>query len=123
MDGPEGERSSFSIIEDVGRIISTSANADQTLQEVVRLVARKMEVDVCSIYLLERDRHCLTLVATVGLNPDSVGRICMNIDEGWPALSSRNRLPSWCRIPPAIPGTSTSRAAGRSDTVPSWGCR
>jgi phosphotransferase system, enzyme I, PtsP len=103
MDGPEGERNSFSIIEDVGRIISTSTDADQTLQEVVRLVARKMGVDVCSIYLLERDRHCLSLVATVGLNPEAVGRICMNIDEGLTGLVLEERAPLLVQNPSSHP--------------------
>ncbi len=103
MDAPEGERNSLSIIEDVGRIISTSANADQTLQEVVRLVARKMAMDVCSIYLLERDRHCLTLVATVGLNPEAVGRVCMNIDEGLTGLVLEEMSPLLVRNPARHP--------------------
>jgi phosphotransferase system enzyme I (PtsP) len=112
MDGPEGERIGFSIIEDVGRIISTSANADQTLQEVVRLVARKMGVDVCSIYLLERDRHCLTLVATVGLNPDAVGRVCMNIDEGLAGLVLEESAPLLVQNPTCHPRYKHFRDSG-----------
>ncbi|MGV8081661.1 MAG: phosphoenolpyruvate--protein phosphotransferase [Syntrophales bacterium] len=112
MDGPEGERSSFSIIEDVGRIISTSTNADQTLQEVVHLVAGKLTVDVCSIYLLERDRHCLTLVATVGLNPDAVGRICMNIDEGLAGLVLEESAPLLVQNPSCHPRHKYFRDSG-----------
>jgi starch phosphorylase len=39
-------------------------------------------MDVCSVYLLEHDRNHLILAATVGLAPESVGRIRMRLEEG-----------------------------------------
>ena len=62
----------ISIIEDVGRIIIDSSGPSETLHKIVRLIAEKFRVDVCSIYVFDKDRKCLSLVATVGLSEEMV---------------------------------------------------
>lgn len=58
----------------------------QALTEMVRRVANRMELDVCSVYILERDRHHLCLAATMGLNQNSVGQVRMHVSEGLAGL-------------------------------------
>ncbi|HZN11627.1 MAG TPA: alpha-glucan family phosphorylase, partial [Blastocatellia bacterium] len=53
-----------------------------TLANIVQLIQRRFETDVCSVYLLEPDRANLVLAATVGLRPESVGRVRMRLSEG-----------------------------------------
>ena len=58
----------------------------QSLTEMVRQVANRLELDVCSIYVLEADRQHVCLAATMGLNQDSVGHVRMQISEGLAGL-------------------------------------
>ena len=52
-----------------------------------------MGVDVCSIYLLEADRTHLVLAATVGLRPESVGTVRMELHEGLAGLVAEQLRP------------------------------
>ena len=52
---------------------------------VVALIARRFQTDVCSAYLLEPDRANLVLAATVGLRPQCIGTLRMALTKGWPA--------------------------------------
>ena len=75
----------LSLICDIGELanlMSESKDIDNFLQQVVQLVASHLNADVGSIYLLEANSGTLVLKATVGLHPDSVGRVRMEIGEG-----------------------------------------
>ena len=77
-----GERQSFglSTLEDIIQVILQSEGLSATLQNIVRLVATRMQSEVCSVYLLENDR--LVLRATEGLSPSSIGKASLRIGEG-----------------------------------------
>ena len=61
--------------EEVGQLVSGSGNPSHTLTNIVNLIQRRFGTDVCSVYLLEPDRITLVLAATIGLRPQSVGRV------------------------------------------------
>ena len=67
-------------------LTSDSGDAAETLNNIVTLIQERCATDVCSVYLLETDRSVLVLAATVGLRPDSVGRVRMRINEGLAGL-------------------------------------
>src|SRR6266498_4841105 len=73
-------------LEDISAIILHSHDLQDTLDNIVTLVARRMGSDVCSIYLLEDDGETLTLKATKGLSKTSVGKITMKTSEGLTGL-------------------------------------
>ena len=53
---------------------------------VVALIAKRFEVDVCSVYLLEPDRANLVLAATVGLRRECIGTLRLALHEGLAGL-------------------------------------
>jgi signal transduction protein with GAF and PtsI domain len=73
-------------LEEISRLISESGDASETLTNIVRLIQQRFETDVCSVYLLEPDRANLVLAATIGLRPESVGRVRMRLSEGLAGL-------------------------------------
>src|SRR5262245_28816032 len=73
-------------LEEISRLVSQSGNPAETLTNIVRLIADRFKTDVCSVYLLEPDRSNLVLAATVGLRPESVGRVRMRLNEGLAGL-------------------------------------
>ena len=73
-------------LEDISSLILHSHDLQETLDNIVNLVAKRMGSDVCSIYLLENDGETLTLNATKGLSKSSVGKITMKTSEGLTGL-------------------------------------
>jgi phosphotransferase system enzyme I (PtsP) len=61
--------------------MARAGSVEDTLGEVVRLVANEMVAEVCSIYLL-RAGEVLELFATQGLNPSAVHRTRLRVGEG-----------------------------------------
>src|SRR5215831_4771665 len=75
-------RPSANLLRDLGRLLTRSHDLHETLENVVRLVARWMRASACSIYLLEDDGERLVLRATRGLNPQAVGRMRIRVGQG-----------------------------------------
>ncbi len=75
-------RPSANLLRDLGRLLTRSHDLEETLNNVVRLVARWMRASACSIYLLEDDGERLVLRATRGLNPQAVGRMRIRVGQG-----------------------------------------
>ena len=78
-------------LEDISSIILHSHDLQETLDNIVNIVAKRMKTDVCSIYLLEKDGETLVLKATKGLSKASVNRISMKIHEGLSGLVVETR--------------------------------
>ncbi len=70
----------LSTLEDICELILQSHDLDQTLRNIVQLVADRMGTEVCSVYLLEGTE--LLLRATEGLSPASVGHVRLRVGEG-----------------------------------------
>ncbi len=87
------EESALWTLEEISLLVSNSGNPNETLANVVQCIQRRFETDVCSIYLLEPDRSRLVLAATIGLTPESVGRVRMRLDEGLVGLVAEKMLP------------------------------
>ncbi len=78
-----------SIIQEV-----TSAKGLQhALNIIVQRVAETTRVDVCSVYLWDRDSDEFVLMATLGLNPHAVGRVRLRRDEGLVGLVGEREEP------------------------------
>lgn len=78
-------------LEDISSIILHSHDLQETLSNIVTIVAKRMRTDVCSIYLLEEDGETLILKATKGLSQTAVGRVSMKTSEGLTGLVVENR--------------------------------
>ena len=80
-------------LEEISRLVSQNGSPSETLGNVVHLIQRRFATDVCSVYLLEADRASLVLAATVGLRPESVGRVRMRLTEGLAGLVAEELQP------------------------------
>lgn len=78
-------------LEDISTLILHSHDLQETLDNIVAVVSKRMRSDVCSIYLLDNDGETLRLHATKGLSLSSVGKITMNISEGLTGLVVEQR--------------------------------
>ncbi|HZV80816.1 MAG TPA: GAF domain-containing protein, partial [Geobacteraceae bacterium] len=78
-------------LEDISTLILHSHDMQETLDNIVNLVAKRMQSDVCSIYLLDDDCETLRLQSTKGLSRASVGKITMKTSEGLTGLVIEQR--------------------------------
>lgn len=62
--------------------INASNGLHESLDIMVKQVSEAMDVDVCSIYLLDERNQCYLLMASKGLNPESVGNVSLQLGEG-----------------------------------------
>ncbi len=69
-------------LSDLSTLVTGSENIENFLQRTVALVSEHLETPVCSIYLYDETEDELVLKATIGLNPDAVGRVRMASGQG-----------------------------------------
>ncbi|HMD15393.1 MAG TPA: alpha-glucan family phosphorylase [Terriglobales bacterium] len=79
--------------EEIANLTAETGKPAETLMNVVALIARRFGTDVCSAYLLEPDRANLVLAATLGLRPESVGKLRMAVNEGLVGLVAEQVRP------------------------------
>jgi phosphotransferase system enzyme I (PtsP) len=80
-------------VSELAALLAGSENIENFLQRTVELVARHMNADVCSIYLLDEKSQELVLKATIGLHPDAVGKIRLKIGDGLVGMTLEKCIP------------------------------
>ncbi|MBI5304372.1 MAG: GAF domain-containing protein [Chloroflexi bacterium] len=75
-------RAQLAVLREITRAISAVYSLDQILGLITRKTARVMDVDSCSIYLLDDDGKFLVLKATTGLATEAVGHARLKFGEG-----------------------------------------
>jgi len=85
------KRFGVATLEDISTLILNSHDLDETLDNIVKLVAKRMGTEVCSIYLLEKSENILRLKATKGLAKKAVGKVCLKKGEGLTGLVLEKR--------------------------------
>src|SRR5271165_6732095 len=80
-------------LEEIGNLTREGGKPAETLMNVVALIARRFQTDVCSAYLLEPDRANLVLAATLGLRRECIGSLRMGVHEGLSGLVAEQVRP------------------------------
>ncbi len=91
--GPTDESSLLLTLEEISQLVAHSHDAGETLTNIVRLIQGRFHTAVCSVYVLEPERGELVLAATVGLQPDAIGRVRMQLGEGLTGLVAERTGP------------------------------
>lgn len=80
-------------LDEIGRLISRRSLPSETLAQLVQLIQRRFQSDVCSVYLLEGNRSHLMLAATMGLRAEGIGKVRMALKEGLAGLVAEQMRP------------------------------
>ena len=102
-------------LEEIGNLAEESGKPAETLMNVVALIARRFQTDVCSAYLLEPDRANLVLAATLGLRSQCIGTLRMPIHEGLSGLVAEEVRPVAVEQVKTHPRFKYFREAGEDD--------
>ncbi len=96
-------KKSANLFADICQLISDSQNPQKTLETIVFLVAGRLGIDACSVYLFDEPRENLVLRATYGLSQAAVGNIRMRPEEGLTGLVVEHQEPVLVVKPKAHP--------------------
>jgi len=102
-------------LEEIANLAAAEGQPAETLMNVVALIAKRFETDVCSAYLLEPDRANLVLAATVGLRRECIGNLRMAIHEGLAGLVAEELRPVAVEQAQTHPRFKYFREAGEDD--------
>jgi signal transduction protein with GAF and PtsI domain/anti-sigma regulatory factor (Ser/Thr protein kinase) len=83
----------LSALREIGQAINAAWELQATLDLITRKTAAVMGMDSCSIYLLDENEAFLTLEATTGLAPDSIGRARLRLGEGLTGWAAQRGQP------------------------------
>ncbi|MFI5258763.1 MAG: ATP-binding protein [Candidatus Limnocylindrales bacterium] len=72
----------LSFLHEFAKLLTTARNWDELMRTIVDRTTVALNVEVCSVYLMERDHARLRLSATNGLDRDQVGSVTMAVGEG-----------------------------------------
>src|SRR5215475_13392136 len=80
-------------LEELAALAKEGGKPAETLMNLVALIARRFQTDVCSAYLLQPDRANLVLAATQGLRPHCIGTLRLAVSEGLTGLVAEQVRP------------------------------
>ena len=80
-------------LDEIADLAKDADKPAETLMNVVALIAKRFQTDVCSAYLLEPDRANLVLAATVGLRQECIGVLRLGLHEGIAGLVAEEVRP------------------------------
>ena len=86
LNGDDRSRSSVEASLDAIKKINAAANSSLDLRETTQLTAQAitdvMQVEECSVFILDEQTNRLVLNATYGMNPELVDKVSLAIGEG-----------------------------------------
>ncbi len=91
--GTTYEGSLLLTLEEISQLVAHSHHSSETLTNIVRLIQGRYHTAVCSVYFYVPARGELVLGATVGLQPEAIGRVRMRVDEGLTGLVAQQMAP------------------------------
>jgi len=116
----DGERKlrELSFLHEFAKLLTTARNWDELMRTIVDRTTDALDVEVCSVYLMERDAARLRLAATNGLDRDQIGSVTLAVGEGLTGSAAEAGQPIASpdvRVDPASSGSrdSTSRSSSR----------
>ena len=73
--------------------VTAAQDLDEALEVIVTRVKMAMKVEVCSVYLMDKEHNEYVLMATDGLNDEAVGRVRLNSSQGLTGLVAEREEP------------------------------
>jgi signal transduction histidine kinase len=83
----------LSFLHEFSKLLTTARNWDELMRTIVDRTTDALSVEVCSVYLMERDEARLRLAATNGLDRDQIGTVTLALGEGLTGSAAQIGLP------------------------------
>lgn len=99
----------------INRAATASLDLDSMLSTVVEVIAETISGDACSVFLYDAHSQTLMLRASLGLNPDVVGRLSIRSDAGITGLAAASRQTQIAIDAPSHPAFFTYPNVGEDE--------
>lgn len=83
----------LTFLADVARLAASARTFEELMGTILDRARAAARADVCSLYLMDRDRTGLTLAATDGLDQEAVGVARLALGEGLTGLAALQQAP------------------------------
>ena len=80
-------------LHEFAKLLTTARNWGELMRTIVDRTTDALSVEVCSVYLMERDGASLRLAATNGLDRDQVGKVTLSVGEGLTGKAAESGRP------------------------------
>jgi signal transduction histidine kinase len=80
-------------LHEFAKLLTTARDWDELMGTIVDRTTVALDVEVCSVYLIDRDNSTLRLAATNGLDRDQIGRVTLGLGEGLTGRAALIRRP------------------------------
>jgi len=87
------EKTELSILSEIGRISNSTIGLTEKLQHIVEIIKRGMGRDGASVFLIDRSGKTVALVAAVGLNQESIGKLTFPLGMGIAGWVAQQKVP------------------------------
>jgi signal transduction protein with GAF and PtsI domain len=87
------ERMEIMTLEEISMLASSDYDLGEVLRGVSEKAAKRLGVDICSVYLWDAEEESLVLRGTFGLSQDAVGKASLKIGEGVTGAAVEAREP------------------------------
>jgi len=90
---PDRRLAELAFLHEIAQLATLARDWDELMRTIVDGTTAAMGVEVCSFYLLDRDRSRLTLASTNGLDRSQVGKVSLGWGEGVTGRVAASREP------------------------------
>ncbi len=90
-------RDQLAFLHEFARLLTLARDWDELMRTLVDRTTAALGVEVCSLYLVDREDRRLTLAATNGLDAGQVGRVSLGMGEGITGHAAETREPQTTR--------------------------
>ncbi|MEK6697897.1 MAG: GAF domain-containing protein [Nitrospirota bacterium] len=87
------DKAELAILSEISRISNSYIELPQKLQRIIEVIARGMEKDGASVFLVDRTGKAVTLTAAIGLNQETVGKLTFPFGEGIAGWVAEQKVP------------------------------
>ncbi|RMH59229.1 MAG: phosphoenolpyruvate--protein phosphotransferase [Candidatus Hydrogenedentota bacterium] len=92
------ERHYLEVLDQITREAVQGLTPGERLTRLVELIAGALQWDVCSMYILDREKQTLVLAATHGLDPAAVGKVVLPLSEGLVGAAAEMEEPIFVKV-------------------------
>jgi signal transduction histidine kinase len=93
LPDPERRLLELEFLHEFAQLAAQARDWDELMRTIIERTTVALRVDVCSLYLMDRDGDRLTLAATNGLDPNHVGKVSLAFGEGITGNAAKRREP------------------------------
>ena len=87
------EKTELSILSEISRISNSAIGLAEKLRRIVEAIARGTGKDGASVFLIDRSGKTVTLVAAIGLNQESIGKLSFPLGMGIAGWVAQQKVP------------------------------